>query len=69
LPITVAVAITITTTITMSKPEYPIFNTQTPELRKHITTVINTLSSNHLVRLKARELFIDPEDAFIRIRN
>jgi hypothetical protein len=53
----------------MSKPEYPIFNTQTPELRKYIATVINTLPPNHLVRLKAGELFTDPEDAFIYIRN
>jgi hypothetical protein len=69
LPITVAVAITITTTITMSKPEYPIFDTQTPELCKRITTVINALPPDHLVRPKAGELFTDPEDAFIRIRN
>jgi hypothetical protein len=53
----------------MSKPEYPIFDTQTPELRKYIATVINALSPNHLVRPKAGELFADLEDAFIRIRN
>jgi hypothetical protein len=53
----------------MSKPEYPIFNTQTLKLRKYITTVINALPPDHLVRPKAGELFIDPEDAFIHIRN
>jgi hypothetical protein len=53
----------------MSKPEYSIFNTQTPELRKHITTVINALSPDHLVRPKAGELFVDLEDVFIRIHN
>jgi hypothetical protein len=53
----------------MSKPEYSIFNTQTLELCKHITIVINALPPDYLVRLKAGELFIDPEDAFIYIRN
>jgi hypothetical protein len=56
----------------MSKLEklvYPNFNTQTKELRKRITTAIDTLPLKHLTRPKAGELFADPEDAFIRIRN
>jgi hypothetical protein len=53
----------------MSKPEYPIFDTQTLELRKRIATVINALPPDYLVRPKAGELFVDPEDAFICIRN
>jgi hypothetical protein len=56
----------------MSKPkapEYPKFNTQTLELRKAITTVITTISADHWVRPRKNELFIDPKDGFIRIRN
>jgi hypothetical protein len=50
-------------------PEYPRFNTQTPELRKRIATAIAALLSDHLVRLATEELFTDPEDAFIRLKN
>jgi hypothetical protein len=53
----------------LEKPVYPNFNTQTKELRKHITTIIDALPLEYLTRLKAGELFADPEDAFIRIRN
>jgi hypothetical protein len=52
----------------MSKlPEYPRFDTQTPELPKHIATAIAALSPDHLPAIG--ELFADPEDAFIRTRN
>jgi hypothetical protein len=56
----------------MSKLEklvYPNFNTQTKELRKCIAIAIDALPLEHLTRLKAGELFVDPEDAFIRICN
>jgi hypothetical protein len=49
--------------------EYPEFNTQTLELRKAITTVIAAIPTNHWVRPRKNELFIDPEDAFIYIYN
>ena len=50
-------------------PEYPEFNTQTPELRKAIATAIAAIPTDHWVRPRKNELFADPEDAFIRIRN
>jgi hypothetical protein len=53
----------------LEKPVYPQFDTQTPELRKRIAAAINALPAEHLTRPKAGELFADPEDAFIRIRN
>jgi hypothetical protein len=49
--------------------EYPRFDIQTPELRKRIATVIAALPSDHLVRPVTGELFADPEDAFIRLKN
>jgi hypothetical protein len=51
----------------LEKPIYPYFNTQTPELRQRITTVITAISPNHWVRPKKNELFVDPETAFIRL--
>ena len=53
----------------LEKPVYLNFNTQTKELRKRIATAIDALPLEHLTRPKAGELFADPEDAFIRIRN
>jgi hypothetical protein len=50
-------------------PEYSKFDTQTLELRKAITTAITTIPADHWVRLRKNELFTDPEDSFIRIRN
>ena len=50
-------------------PEYPKFDTQTPELRKAINTVIAAIPADHWVRPRKNELFIDLEDGFIRIRN
>ena len=50
-------------------PEYPEFNTQTPELRKTIATAITAIPTDHWVRPHKNELFADPEDAFIRIHN
>ena len=50
-------------------PEYPKFNTQTPELRRHIATAIDAIPPNHWVRPKKNELFADPETAFIRLRD
>jgi hypothetical protein len=64
LPITIAITMS-----KLEKPVYPNFNTQTKELRKRITTAINALPLEHLTRPKAGELFADPEDAFIHIRN
>jgi len=72
LSITVAITVTITIAVTMSKSkalEYPEFNTQTPELRKTITTAIAAIPTDHWVRPRKNELFTDLEDAFIRIRN
>jgi hypothetical protein len=74
LSITVAVAVTIviTVAITMSKPKpprYPEFNTQTPELRNAIATAIDAIPAHHWVRPRKNEVFANPEDAFIRIRN
>ena len=53
----------------MSKPDYPHFDTQTPELRHRIDTAIAAIPPDHWVRPATGELFADPEDAFIRIRN
>jgi hypothetical protein len=53
----------------MSKPDYPHFDTQTPELRHRIDTAITAIPPNHWVRPATGELFADPEDAFIRMRN
>jgi hypothetical protein len=56
----------------MSKPkalEYLKFNTQILELYKAITTIITTIPADYWVRLRKNELFIDPEDGFIYIRN
>ena len=51
------------------KPDYPHFNTQTLELRHYINTAIAAIPPNHWLRLATGELFADPEDAFIRMRN
>jgi hypothetical protein len=53
----------------LKTPKYPKFDTQILELRKAITTVITAIPADHWVRLRKNELFIDPEDGFIRIRN
>jgi hypothetical protein len=53
----------------LKAPEYPKFNTQTPELRKAIDAAIAAIPTDHWVRPRKNELFADPEDAFIRIRN
>jgi hypothetical protein len=50
-------------------PEYSKFDTQTSELRKAIATLITAILANHWVRPRKNELFIDPEDGFICIRN
>ena len=49
--------------------EYPYFTTQTPELRQHITTTIAAIPPMHLLRPVKNELFMDPEDAFIRLHD
>ena len=49
--------------------KYPKFDTQTLELHKAITIVITIIPADHWVRPRKNELFIDPEDGFIRIRN
>jgi hypothetical protein len=68
--LSITVAATVAVTMSKSKAlEYPKFNTQILELRKAITSVINTISTDYWVRLRKNELFADPEDAFIRIRN
>ena len=70
--ISLSITIAITVAVTMSKskaPEYPKFDTQTPELRKAITTTIAAIPADHWVRLRKNELFADLEDGFIRIRN
>jgi hypothetical protein len=67
-----SITIAITVAVTMSKSKtlkYPKFDTQILELRKAITTVITAIPADHWVRLRKNELFIDPEDGFIRIRN
>jgi hypothetical protein len=68
--LSITVAVTVAVTMSKSKaPEYPEFNTQTPELRKAIATAITAISTNHWVRLCKNELFTDLEDAFIHIYN
>ena len=49
--------------------EYPKFDTQTLELHKAITTVITAIPADYWVRPRKIELYADPEDGFIRIRN
>ena len=49
--------------------EYPKFNTQTPKLYKAIAIAIAAIPIDHWVRLRKNELFADPKDAFIYIRN
>jgi len=53
----------------LEKPVYPYFNTQTPELRKHIETAISAILPDHWVRPKKNELFADPKIVYIRIRD
>ena len=53
----------------MSKPDYPHFDTQTLELRHYIDTIIAAIPPDYWVRPATGELFTDPEDAFIYIRN
>jgi hypothetical protein len=63
-------SITIIITITMSEPpEYPRFATQTPELCQRIATAIAAIPADHWVRLVKNEVFADPQDAYIHIRN
>jgi hypothetical protein len=49
--------------------EYPHFDTQTPELYKHIATIIAAIPPIHLLRLVKNELFADLEDVFICLYN
>jgi hypothetical protein len=52
----------------MSKaPEYPQFNTQTPELHERIATVIAAIPPDYWARPKKNKLFTDSEAAFIRL--
>jgi hypothetical protein len=72
LSITITITIAVTIAITMSKSkalEYPKFNTQTPKLYKAIAIAIAAIPIDHWVRLRKNELFADPKDAFIYIRN
>jgi len=50
-------------------PEYPHFATQTPELRQRIDTAISAIPTDHWVRPIKNEVFADPQDAYIRIRD
>jgi hypothetical protein len=50
-------------------PEYPRFATQTPELCQRIATAIAAIPADHWVRLVKNEVFADPQDAYIHIRN
>jgi hypothetical protein len=50
-------------------PEYPHFPTQTLALRKRLATVIAAIPHAHLPRPVKNEIFTNPEDAFIRIRD
>lgn len=50
-------------------PEYPHFNTQTLELRQRIATAIASIQPAHLLRPVTNEVFANPEDAFIRLRD
>jgi hypothetical protein len=70
--ISLSITIAITVAVTMSKskaPEYPKFDTQTPELCKAITTAIAAIPADHWVRPRKNELFADLEDGFIHIYN
>ena len=50
-------------------PEYPHFTTQTLALRQRIATAIAAIPAAHLLRPATGELFVEPEDAYIRIRD
>jgi hypothetical protein len=60
---------TIAATMSLKLPEYPHFATQTPELRQRLGTAIATIPPAHLLRPVKNELFADPEDAFVRLRD
>jgi hypothetical protein len=53
----------------LEKPVYLYFNTQTPELRKYIETIIAAIPPDHWVRPKKNELFTDLKTVYIRIRD
>jgi hypothetical protein len=53
----------------LKAPEYPKFDTQTPELCKAITIIIAVIPTDHWVCPRKNELFTDLEDGFIRICN
>jgi hypothetical protein len=54
----------------MSKlPEYPHFDTQTPALRDRIATAIAAIPAAHCLRPVKGEVFVDPQDAFVRLRD
>ena len=50
-------------------PEYPHFTTQTLALCQRIATAIAAIPAAHLLRPATGELFVEPEDAYIRIRD
>jgi hypothetical protein len=55
---------------TMTKlPEYPHFNTQTPALGQRLAATIAAIPAAHLPRPVTGEVFADPEDAFVRLRD
>jgi hypothetical protein len=48
---------------------YPHVTTQTAKLRAEIAEAIAALPPTHLLRPVQNEVFADPEDAYIRIKN
>jgi hypothetical protein len=50
-------------------PEYPLFSTQTPELRAQIAEAIAALPPAHLLRPIQDEHFATPEEAYTRLKD
>ena len=70
IPYSIPIPITVAVAVTMSKlPEYPHFNTQTPALRQRLATAIAAIPAAHRLRPVKGEVFTDPEDAFVRLRD
>ena len=50
-------------------PEYPLFSTQTPELRAQIAEAIAALPPAHLLCPIQDEHFATPEEAYTRLKD
>jgi hypothetical protein len=50
-------------------PQYPVFSTQTPELKAQIAEAIAALPAAHRLRPVQNETFATPEEAYTRLKD